>query len=298
MEIPIHLLTKIVVTGYVLVKLYRSLLYASRHFWEGIFARASTGKSTGRGVPPEATPSGGKRMQAKEESKKPERTVERTEQEKSEKNPPPRRAEKGMKKYDARSAEGRPAAPQTAGEAGRPSAAGQDEFPDIMGKTRSVYLEAPVEAQKPGEDEGENPEPVRSEPLKPVEYREIGEVTADDVPMDPPRQERPDDSELYAPEEYGVPLDAEFCAGLTYDDMVNAANVLTAATDDDEAAVRAARTIYDLRQTDVFRFLTSEQSNAELVSRLFRECLDEKGMPRQRRQRHNAAADFDWEKII
>lgn len=45
------------------------------------------------------------------------------------------------------------------------------------------------------------------------------------------------------------------------------------------------KSIYDIRQTDIFDFFTTEVSNIELVESLFKECLDEYGSLCRNRKR-------------
>ena len=103
--------------------------------------------------------------------------------------------------------------------------------------------------------------------------------------------------------DYVSEVDEDFSTGMTYEDMMNAVGVLTGENRDtgDEKVIRAVKTLYDIQQTDIFNFFTTEVSNIELVESLFKECLDEYGQPLPQRKKAmplESEAKFDWNKFI
>lgn len=168
------------------------------------------------------------------------------------------------------------------------------EVPDdeVLGKTHVVYLEDPVIAATI---------PVRSEDLPPSDFiGEEEEISADAVEhtlSEASSTAPPDEEELYEDAE-PAPPDEEFSRGLTYDEISNAVGVLTTAALDVDNSLAAARTIFDLKNTDLFEFFTTQVSNAETIEKLLEACLDENGQP----QRHNTqkadVSDFQWERYV
>lgn len=165
---------------------------------------------------------------------------------------------------------------------------------EVVGRTQSVYLKDP----------DADPEPVWSDELEPTGF--IGrdeEISADDVEVQDltrtaadvlPEEERFEVLDRNAPG-----LEAEFSTGLTFEKLANAVGVLTDATGDEDKVVEAAKTLYDVRQTDLFEFFTTQISNKEMVERLLHECLDEEGRPRpQRKAKATQAAGFNWKKFV
>ena len=179
-----------------------------------------------------------------------------------------------------------------------PVTAPKDDDNEVIGKTNIVYLEDPEIACKV---------PARSEPLPPVEKMEEEEdISADDVESTftgntPGGLSEEEKAELMS--DYVSEVDEDFSTGMTYEDMMNAVGVLTGENRDtgDEKVIRAVKTLYDIQQTDIFNFFTTEVSNIELVESLFKECLDEYGQPLPQRKKAmplESEAKFDWNKFI
>lgn len=137
---------------------------------------------------------------------------------------------------------------------------------EVIGKTNIVYLEDP---------EIDSKVPTRSEPLPPAEDMEEEEdISADDVEStftgNPPGGlSEEEKAELMS--DYVSEVDEDFSTGMTYEDMMNAVGVLTGENRDtnDEKVIRTVKSIYDIRQTEIFDFFTTEVSNIELVESLF-----------------------------
>lgn len=160
---------------------------------------------------------------------------------------------------------------------------------DVLGKTHLVYLEDPEVAATI---------PMRSEDLPPSDFiGEEEEISGDAVEgtlSDVSSAAPPSEEELYEDAEQ-TPLDSEFSRGLTYDEISNAVGVLTTAAPDADNALAAARTIFNLKNTELFEFFTTQVSNTAAVERLLAECLDNTGQPLPTRK---FAEDFQWERYI
>lgn len=178
----------------------------------------------------------------------------------------------------------------------QPVVAVQTATDGVVGKTNIVYLEDPELAATV---------PTRSDKLEPGDY--IGEE--EDIPDDEvemkmtARQAREilTDDELYESQGAGGEPDPDFSSALTFNQIGNVVNVLTQGTDDDAAAMEAAQTIFQIRQTDMFLFLTTQISNTEMVDQLLSECLDDSGRPlpeRKSRPKPPTVASFDMKKFV
>lgn len=154
----------------------------------------------------------------------------------------------------------------------------------IMGKTHTTYLKKEVPSV-PGMSQG----------LEPSDFiGEEADISPDEVEADlsggtGPMQ--PDEEERFFPlEERGDTGMNEFSSGMTYDELSNAVGVVSGGESGDDNRIRAARTLYEVRQTDLFQFFTTQVTNVETVDRLFEECLDGNGSPLKRPQRRR---EFD-----
>lgn len=156
--------------------------------------------------------------------------------------------------------------PKKKGKSAEPVTAPKIDDNEVIGKTNIVYLEDP---------EIDSKVPTRSEPLPPAEDMEEEEdISADDVEStftgNPPGGlSEEEKAELMS--DYVSEVDEDFSTGMTYEDMMNAVGVLTGENRDtnDEKVIRTVKSIYDIRQTEIFDFFTTEVSNIELVESLF-----------------------------
>ncbi len=164
---------------------------------------------------------------------------------------------------------------------------------DVLGKTHFVYLEGPEAAATI---------PLRSEDLPPSDFigeeeelpRDAVEGTLSDVSSAVP----PSEEELYEDAEQ-TPLDTEFSRGLTYDEISNAVGVLTTAVPDANNALAAARTIFNLKSTDLFEFFSMQVSNSTAVEKLLTDCLNSDGQPLRNRKPATAKISvFQWEVYV
>ena len=138
------------------------------------------------------------------------------------------------------------------------------------------------------------------------EMEEEEDISADDVEStftgNPPGGlSEEEKAELMS--DYVSEVDEDFSTGMTYEDMMNAVGVLTEENRNmnDEKVIRTVKSIYDIRQTEIFDFFTTEVSNIELVESLFKECLDEYGEPLPQRKKEappESEEKFDWDKYV
>lgn len=157
----------------------------------------------------------------------------------------------------------------------------------VLGRTNFVYLEAPAEAAVV---------PERSEELPRNDFiSEAHDVDADDVEssfMTDATVLPPSEEELYDDDHATVPLDTEFSRGMTFNEIANVVEVLSATTEDHAKTLAAAQTIFNLKNTDLFEFFATQVSNTVAVKRLLAECLDNTGQPLPTRK---FVEDFQWE---
>lgn len=137
----------------------------------------------------------------------------------------------------------------------------------VLGRTNKVVLEDPRSAL---------PEPVGSIDLEPTGF--IGQ----DEPVEPEEIEGseapciPSDDEL---EDAPAPDPNELSAGLSYEEISQAADVLVNGTKDEAQRLKAAKTLYDLQNTQLYDFIAGEISRETEIKNLFHDCLDVEGFP-------------------
>lgn len=175
----------------------------------------------------------------------------------------------------------------------------EKDLSDVVGKTTVVYLEDPELAAKV---------PVRTEKLEPSDY--IGEepdISDEEVeselsaPPVTPEEIQEEQERFEMADDLAPALDPDFSTGLTYEEMANAVGVLTDATTDEQKIIDAAKTIHNIKDTDLYEFITHQVSNQDNVESLMRDCLDEGGNPLPRRRSKNSIErikSFDMKKYI
>lgn len=147
---------------------------------------------------------------------------------------------------------------------------------EVIGKTKSVYIPDPKKAR----------EPVRSEPLPESDF--IGEdedISADDVDYTFTDDEDlssdltdADMQALMAPVE--TEPDPDFPTGIPISRISDAADVLMSGTDNMEKRMRTAETLFQLRDTDLFRLFAENICPQEELDMIITECLTDNGMRR------------------
>ena len=178
----------------------------------------------------------------------------------------------------------------------QPVVAVQTATDGVVGKTNIVYLEDPALATTI---------PTRSDKLEPGDY--IGEeedIADNEVEAElTPQEARKilSNDELYESQGANGEPDSDFSSALTFNQIGNVVNVLTQGTDDNAKAMEAAQTIYQIRHTDMFLFLTTQISNSNMVEQLLSEWLDDSGRPlpeRKSRPKPPSVASFDMNKFV
>lgn len=174
--------------------------------------------------------------------------------------------------------------------------AAEKDLSDVVGKTTIVYLEDPELAAKV---------PAHTEKLEPSDY--IGEepdISDDDVESEVTtpsvtREEIQAEQERFEMADDLAPgLDPDFSTGLTYEEMANAVGVLTDATTDERKIIDAAKTIHNIKDTDLYEFITHQVSNQDNVESLLRDCLDDVGNPLPKRRSKRSLEGFDMNRFV
>ncbi len=167
---------------------------------------------------------------------------------------------------------------------------------DVIGQTHVVYIEAPYAAAAAV--------PVRSEELPPSDFlgeeEEIPEDAVANTLSDTSSTAPPNEEELYE-DAAQTPLDTEFSRGLTYDEISNVVGVLKTTPADVDRTLAAARTIFNLKNTDLFEFFTTQADNTAAVENLLNGYLDANGECRPDRMpkgRDTGTPAFQWDRYV
>ncbi len=168
-----------------------------------------------------------------------------------------------------------------------PTTPKKDEY-SVVGKSQTVYLKKPVEEEKPAETKNqESSDFIGEEP----------DIDSEDVEYNVKNEEEPED--LFTPfEESGIPN--EFSTGKTFDELFHAVAVIkNPDTDNDDQRAIAAKTLYEVRGTDMYDFITTQISNTAAVEKLLEECLDSDGMPLEKpRRRAMSVEEFEMSDFV
>jgi hypothetical protein len=155
----------------------------------------------------------------------------------------------------------------------------------VIGKSRTV----PVTEQSAPDFIGEEPD---------IDSDEV------DCELNPRTELGAEDLFIPAPESSPEAFD-DYSTGKTFAELSEAAEVIRAANPADvprEKRVSAARTLYEVRQTDMYAFFSTQLSNAAAIERLINECLDDDGMPlekpRSGSRREPFPGDFDIDSFV
>ena len=140
-----------------------------------------------------------------------------------------------------------------------------DEYNEVIGKTKIVYLEDPEVARKT---------PTRSEPMKKEPIEEDENINPDDVIDDfTPQKGLTESEKRELMSNDGCVPDPDFSRALTFEELNNVADVLISGTDDRKKIRNAAETLYQLQDTDLFRFFSTELSTQSQLEKLLRENM-------------------------
>lgn len=147
-------------------------------------------------------------------------------------------------------------------------------YDDVIGKTKTVYLEDPEVARKT---------PTRSEPMVKEPIEEDEEISPDDVAHEDRGLTKEEMDALMAPAD--AEPDPEFNTAMTFEEMNTVVEVLTAETRDEQKDFRASMTIYHkLSGTEILNLLENEIGCQQKIESLLNEYLDETGRPLAKRK--------------
>lgn len=136
---------------------------------------------------------------------------------------------------------------------------------DVIGKTKIVYLEDPEVARKT---------PTRSEPMKKEPIEEDKDINTDDVIDDfTPKKGLTESEKRELMSNDGCVPDPDFSRALTFEELNNVADVLISGTDDRKKIRNAAETLYQLQDTDLFSFFSTELSTQSQLEKLLKENM-------------------------
>lgn len=160
---------------------------------------------------------------------------------------------------------------------------------DVVGKTKTVYLEDPEVARKT---------PTRSEPMVKEPIEEDEEISPDDVAHDDRGLTKEEMEALMAPVD--AEPDPEFNTAMTFEEMNNVVEVLTSETQDKQKDFRASMTIYHkLSGTEILNLLENEIGCQQKIESLLNEYLDETGRPLARRKAASKKVEaFNIDKFV
>lgn len=154
----------------------------------------------------------------------------------------------------------------------------------IMGPSKRVILADP---RKPAE-----PQPVATTDLEPTGF--IGE----EQPPSPDEIEAPEPPYIPSDDELDIPPPDDnelFSSGVSFDDLDNVFDVLKNGSRDETRLVKAAKTAYDIQNTEIMEMLVSEVCREADIVRLIEGYLDTDGFPLPRR---SSIADFRIEDYL
>lgn len=165
---------------------------------------------------------------------------------------------------------------------------------DVMGKTRFVYLD---------ENAGDTVAPYMCQPLESDYIGEDRDVKDEEVECKLSLEEMKIlKEEQEGLDEMSPEVDAISQTAVTPSDLSNAGDVLMKLNDadkDEEKVLRAARTLFAIRNTCLFDIFTSQVENTDTVNRLLDENLDENGHPLpvlRERKRHKP--ELNWKDLV
>ena len=138
--------------------------------------------------------------------------------------------------------------------------------------------------------------PTRSEPMKKEPIEEDEDIDPDDVIDGFSSQKGLTESEkreLMSND--GCVPDPDFSRALTFEELNNVADVLILGTDDRKKIRNAAETLYQLQDTDLFRFFATELRTQSQLEKLLKENMPNgKEAPKQSLEQIR----IDWNKYM
>ena len=165
----------------------------------------------------------------------------------------------------------------------------------VIGETKFVYLD---------ENAGTAVAPYMSQPLESAAIEEAGDIIeADDVECNLPLEEM----KLLKEEQEGLDADIPevetISEAVTQADLENMGDVLfriDGAAADEEKSLRAAKTLYAIRETEMFTVISSQVENKDFITELMDKYLDEDGNPLPKDGRNKVALNTgkDWRTLL
>ena len=165
----------------------------------------------------------------------------------------------------------------------------------VIGETKFVYLD---------ENAGTAVAPYMSQPLESAAIEEAGDIIeADDVECNLPLEEM----KLLKEEQEGLDADSPevetISEAVTQADLENMGDVLfriDGAAADEEKSLRAAKTLYAIRETEMFTVISSQVENKDFITELMDKYLDEDGNPLPKDGKYKVALNTgkDWRALL
>ena len=165
----------------------------------------------------------------------------------------------------------------------------------VIGETKFVYLD---------ENAGTAVAPYMSQPLESSAIEEAGDIIdVDDVECNLLLEEM----KLLKEEQERLDADSpevETISGaVTQADLENMGDVLfriDGAAADEEKSLRAAKTLYAIRETEMFTVISSQVENKDFITELMDKYLDEDGNPLPKDGRNKVALNTgkDWRTLL
>lgn len=165
----------------------------------------------------------------------------------------------------------------------------------VIGETKFVYLD---------ENAGTTVAPYMSQPLESSAIEEAGDIIdVDDVECNLLLEEM----KLLKEEQERLDADSpevETISGaVTQADLENMGDVLfriDGAAADEEKSLRAAKTLYAIRETEMFTVISSQVENKDFITELMDKYLDEDGNPLPKDGRNKVALNTgkDWRTLL
>ena len=165
----------------------------------------------------------------------------------------------------------------------------------VIGETKFVYLDG---------NAGTAVVPYMSQLLESAAIEEAGDIIeADDVECNLPLEEM----KLLKEEQERLDADSpevETISGaVTQADLENMGDVLfriDGAAADEEKSLRAAKTLYAIRETEMFTVISSQVENKDFITELMDKYLDEDGnpLPTNRNDKAKLVAEKNWRTLL
>ena len=169
----------------------------------------------------------------------------------------------------------------------------------IVGRTQTVYLKSIFDLEK-------SELPVMSQALEMSGFiDEEEEIQSNDVEVE---MKQLTADEVFVEEDRFEPFEGEyaedenFSTGRTFEDIQNAVDVIVGKNKKEDERLNAAKTLYELKQTDMMDFFVTQIGNIEVIEQLLSENLDENGQPLKhksaKKKLKDEVANFDISKYV